>query len=387
MIHCANAAGLLAKVELRLLNEIIIPSSPLVSCKNYKISVPLRHDSASIEQNNPCKTIDVFFRVISNRLRDCSNAEYLLYLQGGPGFAASLPTSPLSGWMAKATKNFDIVLMDQRGTGLSTPITTRSLTKEFDEPEQQASHLKLFRADSIVKDCEFIRRALNIPKWGAVLGQSYGGFCLTTYLSNFPDSIKIGLFTGGLPPVRSHPDDVYRATYQSCILRNRRYFERYPHDVELMKRILRILLNNIITLPNGGILTTERFQQIGLHLGVSGGYERIHFLLEKAFSDSDDELSYIFLNDLEKLQDFDTNPIYAILHESIYCEQGIASNWSAERVRHENEYGHLFDPLRALDKNDVAPIYFTGEKKISCIVYLQIKSFYLYVIFNLFSSL
>ena len=29
---------------------------------------------------------------------------------------------------------------------------------------------------------------------------------------------------------------------------------------------------------------------------------------------------------------WDTNPLYALLHESIYC-QGAASNWSAQRIR------------------------------------------------------
>lgn len=29
---------------------------------------------------------------------------------------------------------------------------------------------------------------------------------------------------------------------------------------------------------------------------------------------------------------WDTNPLYAILHEAIYC-QGAASNWAAHRIR------------------------------------------------------
>jgi hypothetical protein len=32
------------------------------------------------------------------------------------------------------------------------------------------------------------------------------------------------------------------------------------------------------------------------------------------------------------MQPFNTNPVFAILHELIYCE-GSASNWAAERVR------------------------------------------------------
>lgn len=44
-------------------------------------------------------------------------------------------------------------------------------------------------------------------KW-TVLGQSFGGFCLLTYLSTHPEALKAGLFTGGLPPVGRTPDEV-----------------------------------------------------------------------------------------------------------------------------------------------------------------------------------
>ena len=46
----------------------------------------------------------------------------------------------------------------------------------------------MFRADSIVRDCEAIRSCLTADypmdrrKW-SVIGQSFGGFCAVTYLS------------------------------------------------------------------------------------------------------------------------------------------------------------------------------------------------------------
>ena len=45
-------------------------------------------------------------------------------------------------------------------------------------------------------------------------------------------------------------------------------------------------------------------------------------------------LSYSFLNTMLVQQSYLTNPIYAILHESIYC-QSQASEWSAHRVRND----------------------------------------------------
>lgn len=47
-----------------------------------------------------------------------------------------------------------------------------------------------------------------------MLGQSYGGFCILSYLSLFPDSIERALFTCGLAPVGVAVDDVYRATFK-----------------------------------------------------------------------------------------------------------------------------------------------------------------------------
>jgi len=57
------------------------------------------------------------------------------------------------------------------------------------------------------------------------------------------------------------------------------------------------------------------------------------------------------LGGFENFLSFETNPIYAILQEPIYCEE-IASNWSAERVR--SEYPE-FEITR--DK----PLFFAGE--------------------------
>jgi len=108
-----------------------------------------------------------------------------------------------------------------------------------------------------------------------------------------------------------------------------------------------------VHLPDGARLTPRRFQQLGLALGTSDGFEQIHYLLEEAFVQGaqERELSYAFLRHFEQAQHFETNPIFAILHESIYC-QAAASNWSAERMRAEYP---LFDP------NPDGRVLFTGE--------------------------
>jgi hypothetical protein len=89
-------------------------------------------------------------------------------------------------------------------------------------------------------------------------------------------------------------------------------------------------------LPGGGRLTVRRFQQMGFMLGMDDGMENLHYLLESAFCEGvdGDELSLPFLRALENSQPFETNPIFAVLHEMCYT-QGAAARWSADRVRGE----------------------------------------------------
>lgn len=69
--------------------------------------------------------------------------------------------------------------------------------------------------------------------------------------------------------------------------------------------------------------------------------EDLHYLLEEAFVEPG-VLSYKFLRAVEGWQAFDTNPLYAVLHESIYVEHS-SSAWAAHRVQSSPEFSALFD--------------------------------------------
>jgi len=211
-------------------------------------------------------------------------------------------------------------LLDQRGTGRSTPVgTLPGLT-----PEQQAEYLKLHRADSIVRDAEWIRRELGVERW-SILGQSFGGFCACTYLSIAPEGLREAFVTGGLPPIARPTDDVYRATYERVRERNRRFYDRYPDDLDRVRALHERLAAEEVRLPSGDRLTPRRFRQLGSMLGMSDGAERLHYLLDFP-SDSP-----AFLHGVEEDTSFPRNPLYAIVHEACYAD-GCATNWSAERV-------------------------------------------------------
>jgi pimeloyl-ACP methyl ester carboxylesterase len=276
-------------------------------------SVPLDHSEPGGEK----------FTVFTRELADPAGSDrpYLLFLQGGPGFEATRPTAPPSGWMKRALKDYRVLLMDQRGTGRSTPVGAEI---PGTTPQDQAAYLTHFRADAIVRDAELIRRELEVDRW-SVLGQSFGGFTSLTYLSIAPEGLREVFNTGGMSPIGHPVDDVYGATYRRLIEKNEAYFGRYPEDRKRVDEIHRRLDDEDVRLPSGDQLTSRRFRQLGNWLGDANGFELLHHVLELPFG------SNAFLHDAEPGMRFARNPIYATLHESSYAD-GVATHWSADRL-------------------------------------------------------
>ena len=297
-------------------------------------------------------TITVFTREVADP--DGPDKPYLLFLQGGPGFEAMRPTSPPSGWMTRALTDYRVLLLDQRGTGRSTPV---GAVIPGETAEAQAEYLTHFRADSIVRDAELIRHELGVDRW-SLLGQSFGGFCSMTYLSIAPDGLREAFITGGLAPIGRPVDDVYGATYQRVIERNERYFERYQEDRARVHEIVRRLDNEEFLLETGERLTSRRFRQLGLWLGDSAGWELLHHVLELPMD------SPAFRYDVEGAVRFTRNPLYATLHESSYAD-GVATRWCADRLlpdeirdgdafTAEHVYPWMFDDYRPLQAHKPA---------------------------------
>ncbi len=319
-------------------DELLLPG--LVSIE-HSFDVPLDHDDDDGER------ITVFARELADP--DGRDRPFLVYLQGGPGFEAPRPTRGPDGpgWLDRALAEFRVLMLDQRGTGRSTPVgAIADMT-----PQRQAEYLAHFRADSIVRDAERIRCELGVERW-SVLGQSFGGMCAITYLSLAPEGLREALITGGIPVLGPRIDEVYARTYERVLERSRRYYARYPADRERAAALRRRLDDEVVTLPCGDRLTWRRFRQLGQMLGFSDGAERLHYLLELP-SDSP-----AFLHDVERAVDFARNPIYALLHEASWADGG-ATRWSAERMlpaefdaselfTGEHVYPWMFDEYGAL---------------------------------------
>jgi pimeloyl-ACP methyl ester carboxylesterase len=309
--------------------------------------VPLDHQRPDGEQ------IEVFAREVVAADKAEADLPWLLFLQGGPGFGAQRPEGRES-WLDRALNDYRVLLLDQRGTGRSSPANRRTLAR-LGSAQAQADYLTHFRADSIVLDAELIRRELTDEPW-SVLGQSFGGMCTVTYLSFAPHGIREAFIAGGLPGLTVTADDVYRQTYRTVAAKNAAHYERYPDDVERARRVARYLAEHDVRRPDGAPLSVEAFQSAGVMLGQSPGSHSLHYLLEDPFADDEpsDAFLYAMMNELT----FAAGPLYALLHEASYA-QGSATRWSAQRIR--AEFGE-FDPGPAVDGvPGSAPLLFTGE--------------------------
>ena len=294
-----------------------VARTPGLVLTEHTITVPLDH--AHPEDG---RTIEVFAREVADP--EGLDRPLLVYFQGGPGFEATRPTGRPRGpgWLDRALRDFRVLLLDQRGTGRSAPVGAAALAALA--PAQQAEYLTHFRADAIVADAEQLRGALGVDRW-SVLGQSFGGFCVAAYLSLAPEGLREAMFTGGLPPLRTPIDDVYRHTYARVRERTRRFYERYPGDRERVAALRGAIEEGGVALPGGDRLTWRRARQLGMALGMSDGADRLHHLLELPVD------SPAFRHDLQSDPGFDRNPIYAVLHEACYADGGVTA-WSAQRT-------------------------------------------------------
>jgi pimeloyl-ACP methyl ester carboxylesterase len=291
---------------------------PGYTAREHVVSVPLDHDDPS------GATIDVFARELVDPARQHDDLPYLLYLQGGPGGKSPRPVDR-SGWIDVALRTHRVVLLDQRGTGRSTPITAAITTDRT--PRQVADYLSLFRADAIVADAEILRRSIIGERRWDSLGQSYGGFVTLTYLSRAPEGLARCYVTGGIPGITATADDVYARTFTRAANRTQEYYARYPQDQAAIARLVEYLGEHQVLLPDGDLLTPHRLRTLGAVFGKSYGFETVHWLIDDAWADA--ELHPEFLYQVQTTTGFVDNVLYP-LQEYTYG-RGAATGWAAQR--------------------------------------------------------
>ncbi|MCJ1440107.1 MAG: hypothetical protein MMC23_000589 [Stictis urceolatum] len=291
---------------------------------------------------------------------------WIIYLQGGPGKPCPLPqSSPLTPILLD--RGYQILYLDQRGTGLSSPISAATLKLKGDA-QAQANYLKCFRADNIVRDCEAVRHLLTrdyperLWKW-SVWGQSFGGYCAVAYVSMYPEGLREVFLTAGVPPLGMGPEDVYARTFARMRGRNRTYYGKFPEDVGRVHELVDWLESSGgVQLPAGGTLTAQRLMTMGTGFGAHGSLDVVHDLVLRMHTELE-SFGFVARPTLAKVEavgGYDDAVIYAVLREAIYCS-GQASNWSAERVgKTFAEFGWISGFAPSTERARDQPLYFSG---------------------------
>ncbi|GAA4602816.1 alpha/beta fold hydrolase [Actinoplanes octamycinicus] len=301
---------------------------------DHTVTVPLDHR----RPDGP--GIEVFAREVVAADRAGDDLPWLLYLQGGPGGKGPRPLRA-EGWIGHAVRTHRVLLLDQRGTGRSTPVTARTV-QGLSDPDL-AAYLRHFRVDSIVADAEILRAKLAGGAPWDTLGQSYGGFITLNYLVNAPQGLRTCYVTGGLPGLDVHADDVYAITYPLVAARNAEFYRAFPEDRAQVRRIADHLAERDVRLPDGDRLTVGRLRLLGNMFGGSTGYAQLHWILDEAWHGT--ELSDTFRHEVLRATAFVDVPIFA-LQEFTFGQGTKPTAWAADRaIKNHPEFAVDADPL------------------------------------------
>ncbi|MCY4147305.1 MAG: alpha/beta fold hydrolase, partial [Chloroflexi bacterium] len=200
------------------------PSGTIASC-GY---VTLPQDYA-----NPAGgRVEIYYTQIHSR---GANPDPLVYLVGGPGSSGThlLPVSYEKYLRAFATER-DIVIIDQRGTGLSNPLLyCREAFFRLDEilesPHEERAELQLgilddcqerlarqgvqfdaFHSANNARDVVNVLLALGYERWNLV-GVSYGSRLALTMMRDYPQYLRSVILDSVYPPQA----DIFIDTYYS----------------------------------------------------------------------------------------------------------------------------------------------------------------------------
>jgi pimeloyl-ACP methyl ester carboxylesterase len=149
----------------------------------------------------------------------------LLLIAGGPGQAASA-LAPFAAQLNEVRRTRDIVLVDQRGTGRSSPLTCPALAPdehaEFDTDPVPDALLCAFQlatsgvdasqytTSAWVADLDAVRAALGyetLNLWGG----SYGTRVAQEYLRRYPSRVRSMVLDGVAPPSLRILYDIWRS--------------------------------------------------------------------------------------------------------------------------------------------------------------------------------
>jgi len=200
-------------------------SLALSECRLPRLAQPAQCGTLEVPENRDMadgRKIGIFVGILpANTLSPARDP--LFILAGGPGQAASA-LAPFASQLAAIRRTRDIVLVDQRGTGRSSPLDCAALKPDrsaaFDTdplPRAKACAVELaergvdasqYTTAAWVADLEAVRSALGYPRIN-VWGGSYGTRAALEYLRRHPDRVRAMILDGVAPPAMKITLDVW----------------------------------------------------------------------------------------------------------------------------------------------------------------------------------
>jgi pimeloyl-ACP methyl ester carboxylesterase len=177
------------------------PSVPRIECGSLR--VPLFHAKPA------GKATEVGYALMRHRDTALPTARGTVVLNpGGPGADPIAHATEYDTELADLLRDHDVLLIDPRGTGQSSPIRCGlSALPAPRKPFTQAlaacrralgRRARAYTSAETADDIEAVRAHLGIPKLDLV-GQSYGGYLMTVYAQRHPASVRSIVLSSGPP--------------------------------------------------------------------------------------------------------------------------------------------------------------------------------------------
>jgi pimeloyl-ACP methyl ester carboxylesterase len=197
-------------------------SGPLQPCKLPGIEEELLCGKLTVFENRETRsgrTIDLNV-VVLPALDSTSKEEPLFDLEGGPGVAATGSAAFYANEGKEYRRQRDVVLIDQRGTGKSNPLTAKPVkktpqdyliemfpveyVKNLRRTLEQHADLTQYTTSIAMDDLDDVRSWLGYERID-LYGSSYGTRAVLVYLRQHPDHVHTATIIGVAPTYLKMP--------------------------------------------------------------------------------------------------------------------------------------------------------------------------------------
>jgi len=175
------------------------PCSPGAEVECAKLSVPA-------DRSHPGAMIQLSVERRESVLGASHSANAVLALAGGPGQAALPLLEGFRQLLGPALRGRDLLVIDQRGTGSSDPLTCAAAEgrahgteqQQIEQCAQESSERGSFTSAESVQDIEALRLAAGYSKL-TLYGTSYGTKVALNYAEAFPSNVEAMLLDSVVP--------------------------------------------------------------------------------------------------------------------------------------------------------------------------------------------